>query len=55
MTTDLQAGHNLRETIPQLRPIGQAQRTFILADGPDGLYVLDQHAAHERVIFDRVF
>ena len=38
-----------------LRLIGQAQRTFILADGPDGLYVLDQHAAHERVIFDRVF
>ena len=55
VTTDLQAGHNLRDTIPALRLIGQAQRTFILADGPDGLYVLDQHAAHERVIFDRVF
>ena len=54
VTTNLQAGHNLRDTIPQLRLIGQAQRTFILADGPDGLYVLDQHAAHERVIFDRV-
>ena len=53
--TDLQAGHNLRHTIPELRLIGQAQRTFILADGPDGLYVLDQHAAHERIIFDRVF
>ncbi len=55
VTTDLQARHNLRDTIPELRLIGQAQRTFILADGPDGLYVLDQHAAHERVIFDRVF
>ena len=55
VTTDLQAGQNLRDTIPELRLIGQAQRTFILADGPDGLYVLDQHAAHERVIFDRVF
>ncbi len=55
VTTDLQAGQNLRNTIPELRLIGQAQRTFILADGPDGLYVLDQHAAHERVIFDRVF
>ena len=55
VTTDLQAGQNLRDTIPALRLIGQAQRTFILADGPDGLYLLDQHAAHERVIFDRVF
>ncbi len=55
VTTDLQAGRNLRDTIPELRLIGQAQRTFILADGPDGLYVLDQHAAHERIIFDRVF
>ena len=55
VTTDLQAGHNLRHTIPELRLIGQTQRTFILADGPEGLYVLDQHAAHERVIFDRVF
>ncbi len=55
VTTDLQAGHNLRDTIPQLRLIGQAQRTFILAEGPGGLHILDQHAAHERVIFDRVF
>ena len=54
VTTDLQAGHNLRDTIPELRLIGQAQRTFILADGPDGLYVLDQHAAHERFMLDRV-
>ncbi len=55
VTADLQAGRNLRDTIPELRLIGQAQRTFILADSPDGLYVLDQHAAHERIIFDRVF
>ena len=55
VTTDLQAVHNLSDTIRQLRLIGQAQRTFILADGPDGLYVPDQHAAHERVIFDSVF
>ena len=55
VTTDLQAGQSLRDTIPELRLVGQAQLTFILADGPDGLYVLDQHAAHERVIFDRVF
>ena len=45
----------MRETLADLRLIGQAQQTFIIADGPDGVYVLDQHAAHERVIFDRVF
>ena len=55
VTTDLQAGQNLRDTIPELALIGEAQLTFILADGPDGLYVLDQHAAHERVIFDQIF
>ena len=44
VTTDLQAGQNLRDTIPELALIGEAQLTFILADGPDGLYVLDQHA-----------
>ena len=54
VTPDTTPYVNLRSTLPKLRLIGQAQFTFILADGPDGLYVLDQHAAHERVIYDRV-
>ena len=33
--------------------IGQLYRTYILAQGPDGLYIVDQHAAHERVLFER--
>ena len=53
-TADLPPERNLREVIPQLRLIGQAQGAFILADGPDGVYALDQHAAHERIIFDRL-
>ena len=53
--TDTAPNVNLRDTLPNLRLIGQAQLTFILADSPDGIYVLDQHAAHERIIFDRVF
>ena len=53
-TDGLPPERNLREVIPQLQIIGQTQRTFILADGPDGVYVLDQHAAHERIIFDRL-
>jgi DNA mismatch repair protein MutL len=37
-----------------LRPLGQAQRTFLICEGQDGLYVLDQHAADERIRFDRL-
>ena len=44
---------NLRDVLPQLTCIGQGQSTYILADGPQGIYILDQHAAHERVIYDR--
>ena len=53
-TADTAPHVNLRSTLPKLQLIGQAQFTFILADGPEGLYVLDQHAAHERIIYDRV-
>ncbi len=40
--------------LPPLQVIGQSQRMYILADGPDGLYVVDQHAAHERVVYERL-
>ncbi|MGD2147326.1 MAG: DNA mismatch repair endonuclease MutL [Anaerolineae bacterium] len=40
--------------IPPLRPIGQLGATYILAEGPGGLYLLDQHAAHERVLFEQM-
>lgn len=40
--------------LPVLRVFGQANATFIIAEGPDGLYMIDQHAAHERVLFDRL-
>lgn len=41
------------ELIAALRPLGQVHRTYICCDGPDGLYLVDQHAAHERVFFER--
>jgi len=37
----------------QLRFVGQIRATFLVAEGPDGLYILDQHAAAERVTFER--
>ena len=43
-----------KEMLPVLRVIGQAHETYILAEGPDGVYLVDQHAAHERVTFERV-
>ncbi|MGD8966312.1 MAG: DNA mismatch repair endonuclease MutL [Anaerolineae bacterium] len=41
-------------SIPPLRVIGQLGATYIVAEGPRGLYLLDQHAAHERVLFERL-
>jgi len=37
---------------PSLRPLGQIHHSFIVADGPDGLYVFDQHALQERILYE---
>lgn len=39
--------------VPLLRLIGQVGSAYLIAEGPDGLYLVDQHAAHERVLFER--
>ena len=59
MQTDIashiaESGNTPRETLPVLRVIGQAHETYIIAEGPEGLYLIDQHAAHERVTFEMV-
>ena len=49
-----QAPTTQRSVLPILRVIGQARETYILAEGPDGLYLVDQHAAHERILYEEI-
>ncbi|MBK9344419.1 MAG: hypothetical protein IPN07_15625 [Dehalococcoidia bacterium] len=43
-----------RDLLPILRVVGQLNATYVVCEGPDGMYLLDQHAAHERVVYDRL-
>jgi len=50
------AGKNTADAapaFPELHPIGQAHGTYIVAQNEDGLYLIDQHAAHERINYER--
>jgi DNA mismatch repair protein MutL len=42
------------ERVSLLRLVGQIGATYLIAEGPDGLYLIDQHAAHERVLFEKL-
>ncbi len=40
--------------VPILRVLGQVSGTYIIAEGPNGMYLVDQHAAHERILLERL-
>ncbi len=42
------------DALSTLRPLGQIRNSFILAVNEDGLWIVDQHVAHERVLFERI-
>ena len=43
-----------KQPAPPLKIVGQLKLTYIVAEGPAGMFLVDQHAAHERVLFDRI-
>jgi DNA mismatch repair protein MutL len=42
------------ESLRTLHPLGQIRNSFILAVNEDGLWIIDQHVAHERVLFEKI-
>ncbi len=51
---DGEAASDLAPALASLRALGQIRDSFILAVNPEGLWIVDQHVAHERVLFEKI-
>jgi DNA mismatch repair protein MutL len=51
---EAEAPGDLAPALASLKPLGQIRDSFILAVNPEGLWIVDQHVAHERVLFERI-
>ena len=49
-----EATSDLAPALASLKPLGQIRDSFILAVNPEGLWIVDQHVAHERVLFEKI-
>jgi DNA mismatch repair protein MutL len=47
-------GNELAPSLASLKPLGQIRESFILAVNHEGLWIVDQHVAHERVLFEKI-
>jgi DNA mismatch repair protein MutL len=48
------ANNDLAPSLASLKPLGQIRESFILAVNHEGLWIVDQHVAHERVLFEKI-
>jgi DNA mismatch repair protein MutL len=51
---EAEAPGDLAPALASLQPLGQIRDSFILAVNPEGLWIVDQHVAHERVLFEKI-
>lgn len=53
-TDKLEEVNNHVAQLPEMEVVGQIHNTFIITQSPEGMFILDQHAAHERILYEKI-